>query len=80
MAGVFDLPGTGRREVGRASGGSGTRSRRAGAGVYGNFAMRPTDRSSAKMYPPETITRLAAVKREWDPQNLFSRNHNVAPA
>jgi FAD/FMN-containing dehydrogenase len=51
-----------------------------GSGAYGNFATS-ADRSFAdKVYPPDIRARLAAVKREWDPQNLFSRNHNVQPA
>jgi len=33
-----------------------------------------------RIYPPATMARLAAVKRTWDPQNLFSRCHNVHPA
>jgi hypothetical protein len=32
------------------------------------------------MYPPETMARLAAVKRAWDPSNVFDRNHNIVPA
>lgn len=32
-----------------------------------------------RMYPPATRARLAALKREWDPQNLFRRNHNIPP-
>jgi len=28
---------------------------------------------------PATMARLAAVKREWDPANVFCRNHNVKP-
>ena len=33
-----------------------------------------------RMYPPATLARLRAVKAEWDPGNLFRRNHNIAPA
>jgi FAD/FMN-containing dehydrogenase len=33
-----------------------------------------------RMYPPATLERLRAVKREWDPGNLFRRNHNITPA
>ena len=77
----FDIPGLVDDERrGAASRRSGTRSRR---GAPGSTATsRPTtDRAFAsRIYAPETMARLAAVKREWDPQNLFSRNHNVAPA
>ena len=31
------------------------------------------------MYPPATMARLAAIKHEWDPGNVFCRNHNVKP-
>ena len=27
----------------------------------------------------EKLERLRALKRTWDPGNLFRRNHNVAP-
>ena len=33
-----------------------------------------------RMYPPETLARLRAVKQRWDPGNLFRRNHNITPA
>jgi FAD/FMN-containing dehydrogenase len=51
-----------------------------GHGTYGNFSPSVEPAVVDRMYPPETRARLAAVKREWDPQNLFSRNHNVQPA
>ena len=30
--------------------------------------------------PDETFRRLAAIKRQYDPGNLFARNHNVRPS
>jgi hypothetical protein len=51
-----------------------------GQGVYGNFTVSTDPAFVTKMYPPATRERLAAVKREWDPGNAFSRNHNIAPA
>ncbi|WP_167138727.1 FAD-binding oxidoreductase [Diaminobutyricimonas sp. TR449] len=51
-----------------------------GHGMYGNFSTSTEPSVAEKVYPPEIYSRLAAVKREWDPQNLFSRNHNVQPA
>jgi FAD/FMN-containing dehydrogenase len=32
------------------------------------------------MYGDATLARLAALKRTWDPDNVFRRNHNVIPA
>ena len=49
-------------------------------GVYGNFLMSAEQSVVARMYPPATHARLAAVKKAWDPQNVFSQTQNVAPA
>ena len=49
-------------------------------GTYGNFVSEAGERVVALMYPPETLARLAAVKRTWDPANLFNQNQNVVPA
>jgi FAD/FMN-containing dehydrogenase len=32
------------------------------------------------MYGDATLARLADLKRRWDPDNVFRRNHNVVPA
>lgn len=50
-----------------------------GSGVYGNFTVSTEASFAERMYPPATMARLAAVKREWDPGNVFCRNHNVKP-
>jgi FAD/FMN-containing dehydrogenase len=49
------------------------------SGTYANFQSSATEEDVAAIYPPETYHRLAAVKRQYDPGNLFSRNHNVRP-
>ena len=50
------------------------------AAQYGNFTTETGDAVVTTMYPPATLTRLRAVKKEYDPANLFSGNLNVAPA
>jgi len=49
-------------------------------GAYANFLSSATDDEVAAIYPTETRQRLAAVKRRYDPGNLFAGNHNVRPA
>lgn len=80
MAGAFDVPGMlddeKRAEVTRAW----DAIEALGAGVYGNFTTSTDPSWAERMYPPETMARLSAIKREWDPANVFCRNHNVRPA
>jgi FAD/FMN-containing dehydrogenase len=48
-------------------------------GIYGGFT-NGTDPSIAElMYPPSTLARLRRAKSRYDPDNLFRRNHNLAP-
>ncbi|MEU0090008.1 FAD-binding oxidoreductase [Kribbella sp. NPDC006257] len=49
-------------------------------GAYANFLASATDEDVAAIYPTETYKRLAAVKSQYDPGNLFRGNHNVRPA
>ena len=48
-------------------------------GAYANFLSSATEEDVAEIYPTDTYQRLAAVKRQYDPGNLFARNHNVRP-
>ncbi|HWD61541.1 MAG TPA: FAD-binding oxidoreductase [Humibacter sp.] len=49
------------------------------SGAYANFLTTATPEDVAAVYPPATYGRLAAVKRRYDPRNVFSGNHNVRP-
>jgi FAD/FMN-containing dehydrogenase len=48
--------------------------------AYVGFLGDEGEAGTRRAYPPETLARLAAIKRRYDPDNLFSRNVNVAPA
>jgi FAD/FMN-containing dehydrogenase len=49
-------------------------------GAYVNFVGSEGDERVHDIYPGETYTRLAALKRRWDPGNLFRLNQNIPPA
>lgn len=51
-----------------------------GSGAYVGFLGSAGPADVAAAYPPATYRRLAAVKRRYDPANLFRRTHNVLPA
>lgn len=80
MAGAFDVPGIvddaerARLEAAWAE------IEARGAGVYGNFSTTTDPAFAHRMYPADTMARLAQIKAKWDPRNLFARNHNVVPA
>ena len=48
-------------------------------GVYVNFLGDEGPERVRQAYPGATWERLAAVKRRWDPTNLFRRNQNIPP-
>jgi FAD/FMN-containing dehydrogenase len=51
-----------------------------GAGGYVGFMGDEDEDTIRAAYPGETWERLRAVKRRWDPDNLFRLNHNIPPA
>lgn len=53
--------------------------RHEGSGVYVNFLEREGETRIRDAYPPATYARLAEVKRQYDPENLFRFNQNILP-
>jgi len=51
-----------------------------GVGAYANFLEDEGEARVRDAYPNSTYKRLAAVKRAWDPDNVFHRNQNIRPA
>jgi FAD/FMN-containing dehydrogenase len=49
-------------------------------GVYANFLEDEGEDRIRAAYPSATYERLAAIKRRYDPSNVFHRNQNVRPA
>ncbi|MCW3491829.1 FAD-binding oxidoreductase [Microbacterium sp. SSM24] len=80
MAGAFDVPGLvhdGNRPLIQAEWDA---IEALGAALYGNFTPSTDPGLVTRMFSPEAMARLAQVKRQYDPQNLFCRNHNIVPA
>jgi FAD/FMN-containing dehydrogenase len=50
-----------------------------GLGAYANGNSDVGPEQSRKIYGDAKLERLAALKREWDPDNVFHVNPNVAP-
>ena len=49
------------------------------AGIYLPFETDQHPARLGEVFPPATIERLRALKRELDPRNLFRDNFNVDP-
>ncbi|WP_328323814.1 FAD-binding oxidoreductase [Kribbella sp. NBC_00382] len=49
------------------------------SGAYSNFLSSTTEEAVAAVYPGATRERLARIKRQYDPGNLFAGNHNIQP-
>lgn len=80
MAVAFDLPGMldeAQRESVRSELAAIAQGRLA---AYANFADPASNPDAAVFYDPGTWTRLRSLKARWDPQNLFTGNHNIPPA
>lgn len=50
------------------------------AGVYANFLGEASPEQVRAAYPGDTWRRLRQLKRRYDPDNMFRRNHNIPPA
>ena len=51
--------------------------------IEGRYANENADDGPAEtraIYGDAKLARLAALKRTWDPDNVFRLNHNVTPA
>ena len=49
-------------------------------GAYVNYLGDEGERRIHEAYPPATYARLAALKKRYDPTNLFHFNQNIPPA
>ena len=54
--------------------------RQGDAGAYVNFLGDEGEARIREAYPGATWDRLAAIKRRYDPTNLFRLNQNIPPA
>jgi FAD/FMN-containing dehydrogenase len=48
-------------------------------GSYVNFVSEETAKHLSENYPAATLSRLMEIKKNYDPENVFSRNYNIKP-
>jgi hypothetical protein len=49
-------------------------------GRYTNESLESGEHTARSIWGEAKLARIAALKRQWDPDNLFQGNHNVRPA
>lgn len=54
--------------------------RHAGIGAYANFLADEGTNRIGEAYPTATHARLASLKAQYDPENIFRLNQNIAPS
>lgn len=79
MAAGFDIPGVTDEAERTALRAAATEIERHRIAEYSNFSDVEDATAVAGMYDPAALVRLKALKAEWDPENLFRRNHNIIP-
>ena len=77
MAGGFDIPGVVDDAVRAAILADWNEIERARLAEYGNFADTERPQAVPDMFSAPALERLRGIKRRWDPDNLFRRNHNI---
>ncbi|UYO96127.1 FAD-binding oxidoreductase [Microbacterium sp. M28] len=79
MAGAFDIPGLVDDEARTSILADWERIEQDRIAEYGNFAATERPAAVPGMFTSAAHARLAEIKRVWDPENLFRRNHNIVP-
>ncbi|GAA1545461.1 FAD/FMN-containing dehydrogenase [Microbacterium ginsengiterrae] len=77
MVGGFDIPGLVDDQAREAMRSEWAQMETRRLAEYGNFAVEERPDAVRGMFTPEAYERLRMIKRAWDPDNLFRRNHNV---
>ena len=79
MAGAFDIPGLVDDDARARILADWERIAQNRLAEYGNFSPVARPEGASGMHTPAAYDRLIEIKRAWDPENLFRRNHNIAP-
>ena len=80
VAAFYEGPRTTASRARRGSTASRRRSQQGDHGAYVNFVGDEGEARVRAAYPGATWDRLAAIKRRYDPTNLFRLNQNIPPA